>query len=249
MKKSILVVIILVIAAVVIVVAVNSFSPKQDWVCKEGEWVSTVENPGPKPNIVCGQNKLNFKGNNTSSLKAILGSIARSCEADDGNWLQNHRECENISKAWCDKYNGTFSECASACRNNPNAEICTLQCVQVCKINEVNGEEKSINVSLPRKGDRIKSPVRISGQAKGTWFFEGDFPVELHDFEGNIIAKGYVSAQGDWMTEDFVPFSGELTFDVPENLEKPRAKLILKKDNPSGLPQNDESFDIDVKIK
>jgi hypothetical protein len=248
MKKSILAVIILVIAAIVIVVAVKSFSPKQDWVCRGGEWVSIVDNPGPKPNIACGNNKPNDQKKKNNSPKAILGSIARSCEAEDGKWLPDFRECENITREWCDKYNGEYSECASACRNNPSAEICTLQCLQVCKINEVIGEGKSINVNIPKKGARIKSPVKITGQARGTWFFEGDFPVELHDFEGNIIAKGYVSARSSWMTEDFVPFSGELKYDIPENLEKRRAKLILKKDNPSGLPENDESFEIDVKI-
>ncbi|GIU69668.1 MAG: hypothetical protein KatS3mg002_0904 [Candidatus Woesearchaeota archaeon] len=41
-------------------------------------------------------------------------------------------DCENISPEKCQEIGGTFNECASACRNNPNAEICTLQCVPIC---------------------------------------------------------------------------------------------------------------------
>jgi hypothetical protein len=54
------------------------------------------------------------------------------CELAGGIWLEQYNECEYISKSLCEKYDGVFDECASACRNDPDAEICTMQCVQVC---------------------------------------------------------------------------------------------------------------------
>ncbi len=56
------------------------------------------------------------------------------CESFKGTWLPEFRECENIDKDTCDLIRGTYDECASACRNDPTAEICTMQCVQVCKL-------------------------------------------------------------------------------------------------------------------
>lgn len=59
-------------------------------------------------------------------------SKEQKCEGFRGNWIENQSECEYISEEVCQSMNGSFSECASACRNNPNAQVCTLQCVPVC---------------------------------------------------------------------------------------------------------------------
>lgn len=56
------------------------------------------------------------------------------CERYEGNWLDAHRECEYISQEQCSLMGGQFSQCESACRHDPSAEICTLQCVMVCSI-------------------------------------------------------------------------------------------------------------------
>jgi hypothetical protein len=56
-----------------------------------------------------------------------------ACLSFDGNWIPETRECEGMSREQCEKLGGTYNECASACRNDPNAEICTLQCVLVCQ--------------------------------------------------------------------------------------------------------------------
>jgi hypothetical protein len=45
-----------------------------------------------------------------------------------------HGECLGIDANACQEIGGTFNECASACRNDPNAEVCTMQCVQVCEV-------------------------------------------------------------------------------------------------------------------
>ncbi|MDO8260943.1 MAG: Gmad2 immunoglobulin-like domain-containing protein, partial [Candidatus Magasanikbacteria bacterium] len=82
--------------------------------------------------------------------------------------------------------------------------------------------------------------------ARGTWFFEGSFPVVLTNWDGLIIAEGVAQAKGDWMTEDFVDFSVTLEFTGPQLYN--RGSLILMKDNPSGLPQNDDAFEVTVEF-
>ncbi|MBT3348945.1 DUF3298 domain-containing protein [bacterium] len=55
------------------------------------------------------------------------------CTSSGGNWLANHNECENVGRDWCEQEMGKFNECASACRNDPEAMMCTMQCVLVCE--------------------------------------------------------------------------------------------------------------------
>lgn len=65
------------------------------------------------------------------------GNLAQSCEADEGNWISEFNECEDTGKNWCDEHGGDFFECDSSCRHasDPLAS-CTLQCVEVCKLNK-----------------------------------------------------------------------------------------------------------------
>lgn len=103
-----------------------------------------------------------------------------------------------------------------------------------------------IVVDAPRIGDRISSPLTVSGRARGTWYFEASFPVRLVDQDGNNIplTPPYITADGEWMTTEFVPFSAILTFTPP--LSGTRGTLIFQKDNPSGLPEHDNSLEFPV---
>lgn len=101
-----------------------------------------------------------------------------------------------------------------------------------------------ITLSEPLQESKISSPVTISGEARGNWFFEATFPVVLTNWNGLIIAEGYATAQSDWMTEEFVPFTATLTFDKPDYGE--RGFLILQKANPSGLSEHDDALEITV---
>ena len=103
-----------------------------------------------------------------------------------------------------------------------------------------------IRVTSPRPNSTVESPLTITGQARGYWYFEASFPVVLVDWDGKIIAQGIAQAQGEWMTEDFVPFEATLTFTADPNAYSNRGSLILQKDNPSGLPQNDDALEIPV---
>ena len=110
---------------------------------------------------------------------------------------------------------------------------------------EITGKEDLITLSAPTSGQTIQSPLTIEGSARGTWYFEASFPVELQDANGNLIASTAAQAQGDWMTENFVPFKATLDFTVPST---ETGFLVLKKDNPSGLPANDNELKVPVKF-
>lgn len=103
-----------------------------------------------------------------------------------------------------------------------------------------------IKVSNPGPDQIIESPLFIKGEARGFWFFEASFPVKIFDDNGFLLGVMPAQALGDWMTEDFVPFSASLRFAVPST---PKGKLVLEKDNPSGLQENADELIIPVYFK
>lgn len=105
--------------------------------------------------------------------------------------------------------------------------------------NDKSDKSDLIKVNTPLPNEIVKSPLLISGIARGYWFFEGSFPIKLVDDGNNEIASGIAQAEGEWMTTKFVPFKAEFKFEKP--LIK-TGKLILKKDNPSDFREYDDEF-------
>lgn len=105
----------------------------------------------------------------------------------------------------------------------------------------------AIVLDYPTPGAIIASPLTVTGQARGSWFFEASFPFVLTDWDGRIIAEGYATADGDWMTTEFVPFSGTLEFTRPAYGE--RGTLILEKANASGLPEHADAVEVSVRFE
>ncbi len=104
----------------------------------------------------------------------------------------------------------------------------------------------TIVVTSPAVHGTITSPLSITGKARGTWYFEASAPVALLDSNGSIIAQGTITAQGDWMTTDFVPFTGSLSF--PPQAAGSVGTLVLTNDNPSGDPAKQKTLDIPVQF-
>ncbi len=104
-------------------------------------------------------------------------------------------------------------------------------------------EDMLVVESLNNNGT-IASPLTITGRARGGWYFEASFPIEIQNASGTKIAEGPAQAQGEWMTENYVPFSATLTF--PSQPAGSVGKVILRNDNPSGLPENAKSLEIPV---
>jgi len=108
-------------------------------------------------------------------------------------------------------------------------------------------KEDSIRLYSIHSGDSVVSPITITGEARGYWFFEATFPVYLTDWDGRIIAEGYATAIRDWMTEDFVPFEVTLSFTTNDPFSD-RGSLIFQKSNPSDLVEHDDALEIPVQI-
>jgi hypothetical protein len=103
-----------------------------------------------------------------------------------------------------------------------------------------------IRLAAPQPDQLVTSPLRVTGEARGNWYFEASFPVHLLDASGREIAVVPATAQGEWMTTEFVPFSAELTFTVPAG--ESTGTLVLEKSNASGLPEHDDARRIPVRF-
>lgn len=108
-----------------------------------------------------------------------------------------------------------------------------------------NADENKIVVTSPQPGAALTSTFTVSGKARGTWYFEASFPLEIVDANGKSLKIMPVQAGGDWMTADFVPFMVQVA--IPNY--KGKATLILRNDNPSGLPENEASVSIPIVIQ
>lgn len=101
-----------------------------------------------------------------------------------------------------------------------------------------------ITIDAPRPNAVVSMPMDIRGRARGTWFFEASFPVELRAADGTVLGQTHAEAQGEWMTENFVDYKATLTF--PPQPKGTKGTLYLKKDNPSGDPSRDDALVIPV---
>lgn len=141
----------------------------------------------------------------------------------------------------------SFEECVSA--GLPVMESYPRQCRsnsgQLFSENIGNELEKSdlIIIDSPRPNQTISGETEISGRARGPWYFEASFPVYLLDENNKEIAVAVAQAEGEWMTEAFVPFLA--TLKIPASFTG-KATLVLKKDNPSGEPQFDDELIVPI---
>jgi hypothetical protein len=87
-------------------------------------------------------------------------------------------------------------------------------------------------ITDPVYGEVITSPLTITGKAKGSFYYNGTFPVKLVDGNGTMLGVTTAKAQGDWMTEEFVPFTATLLFTT--NTPHGTANLVLERNKPSG---------------
>lgn len=148
----------------------------------------------------------------------------------------------------------SFEECVQA--GFPVMESYPRQCrdgdgvLYVEKIQETitytNTTSDMIVVELPYPGAVTGKTFSVIGKARGNWFFEASFPLEVLDKDGNILFAGIGQATSDWMTTEFVPFKADIT--IPATYIGP-ATLVLRKDNPSGEAQYDASISFPFTIE
>lgn len=133
--------------------------------------------------------------------------------------------------------------------NEPMAAPPTIE--KVADFSAIDGKllqfgptDDRISIDAPKPGDTIVSPLTVTGKARGSWYFEASFPVIVTDWDGKIIAEVPAQAEGEWMTEEFVPFKAVIAF--PPQEKGSRGTVIFKRDNASGLPQHDAAVEIPV---
>ncbi|MBI4094057.1 hypothetical protein HY417_03770 [Candidatus Kaiserbacteria bacterium] len=104
---------------------------------------------------------------------------------------------------------------------------------------------ESVIVSDPLPNASVPHTFTVEGRARGTWFFEASFPVQVRDAGNNPVGLGLAQTADDWMTTEFVPFAAVVTV---SGYSGP-ARLILMKDNPSGLPEFEDAVEFDIVIQ
>lgn len=126
---------------------------------------------------------------------------------------------------------------SSVSRNGPKCEF--APCPDATIGNDM------VRLTEPRMDAVIHTPVTVRGEARGSWYFEGSFPVRLLDGNGETLSFVTARALGEWMTTEFVPFEATIPFVTPETAT---GTLILEKDNPSGLPENADELRIPLRF-
>ncbi len=107
-------------------------------------------------------------------------------------------------------------------------------------------DTSELQVQSPLPNAVVQSPLTVSGEAVGGWYFEAVFPVRLTDANGNVIATGQARAMGDWTTTSSVPFTATIDF---QTAATPTGFLILQNDNPSGNPATLKEVKIPVRFR
>lgn len=106
-------------------------------------------------------------------------------------------------------------------------------------------KDTALRVMSPEPHAVVSEEFTITGEARGWWFFEASFPILLLDADGKEIGRALGEAQEEWMTEDFVPFRATMRASFGGAEE---GMLVLQRDNPSGLPDNDAEIRIPLRF-
>ena len=102
---------------------------------------------------------------------------------------------------------------------------------------------------MPQPNATVTNPIELKGEARGYWFFEASAPVTVLDESGEVIGSSFITATTDWMTQDYVPFKGSILFDHTPTTTPTGGTVMFIKENPSGLPQNDQTHAVPVKFE
>lgn len=101
-----------------------------------------------------------------------------------------------------------------------------------------------VDIQTPLPNSEVTSPIIVSGKAKGNWFFEANAGLAVLDANKQPITIGNVMATSDWMTTEYVSFTGKITY--PASYKGQSGYIQFSNDNPSGLPENSKTFLVPV---
>lgn len=191
-------------------------SPEDNWVCKDGQWLKHGNPSAARPTSSCPGGKEKLVGSDRDE---------HNCVASAGySWCEIKQKCLRVWEEKCEIESASSTPTESELPISVTDEILVLS---------------------PKQNELITSPLKISGQARGNWFFEASMPVKLFSDDNQLIVASSTQALDDWMTVKPVRFSSSLVFSTNAT----SGYLIIAKDNPSGLPQNDNSIKVPVRFK
>lgn len=182
---------------------------------------------------------LPYNGNDITTSTANI--VPGRPNGNSGSNVDNGRK--NRSSDICPQDAKQCPDGSAVGRTGPNCEFAA--CPGTTSVAD------KIVVSSPAPNSKITSPVSFSGKARGIWFFEGSFPVEIYDSNGKLLGSAGAefipaSEEDTWMTEDFINFEGEARFNKPTT---DAGYILFKKDNPSDQRELDEEFELPVRFK
>lgn len=114
----------------------------------------------------------------------------------------------------------------------------------VLSTSSVSDVSSQVDITNPLPNSEIKSPVVITGRLRGSWFFEATAGVAVLDSNKQVITVNPIMATTDWMTSDWVTFSGTTSY--PLAYKGQSGYIQISNDNPSGLPENSKTYLIPV---
>jgi len=79
--------------------------------------------------------------------------------------------------------------------------------------------------------------VQVTGVAPGTWYFEANIRVAVEDTSGNTLGESGGMAKDEWMTVEDVEFSATIEYLKSSTRN---GFIVVRNDNPSGLPENEK---------
>ncbi len=100
---------------------------------------------------------------------------------------------------------------------------------------------KTVNVYLA-SGQKVVSPLTITGNVPAGWAFEASFPVSILDANGTVLGQGPARVP-NWMSTTTAWFGVTVSFPKPATAT---GTLLLRNDNPSGEAANADEIRIPV---
>lgn len=213
MPKIILVFIIVIVAVGGFLVIARLITGEDVWLCVNGQWVKHGQPAAAKPTTRCGEENINQNNANgtSNSNQTVINSFEECLAAGFPVQESYPRKCEAAGQSFTEDIGNELE-----------------------KLDE-------IKIAQPRPNEKIESPLTITGEARGTWYFEGIFSVKILDGDNKVIATTNASSQGEWMTEEFVAFKATLEFTAQAG---EKGILILEKNNPSGLAEKADQLSV-----
>ena len=92
----------------------------------------------------------------------------------------------------------------------------------------------------------VSGGMNLNGIVQGGYFNEGNVLINVIDPDKQVLKAGHGTATTDWMSAGPVSFVATVDF---TGIRKGPAYIEIKRDNASGLPENDKSVTIPVVIQ